>query len=82
MYLTENEMGILQRTERSMVRAMCGVQFKDRERSTDLMLMLGLKETIDHLTMTVCMTYGHVLLALDGGGSSHPPLLTLQLSLK
>ena len=29
--------------ERSMVRAMCGVQLKDRKRSTDLMFMLGVK---------------------------------------
>ena len=28
--LKESEMGILQRTERSMVRTMCGVQLKDR----------------------------------------------------
>ena len=39
--LKENEMGILQRTERSMVRAMCGVQLKDRRRSMDLVFMLG-----------------------------------------
>ena len=44
--LKEGEMGILRRTERSMVRAMCGVQLKDRNRSTDLMFMLGLSETI------------------------------------
>ena len=30
-----------------MVRAMCGVQLNDRKSYTDLMLMLGLKETID-----------------------------------
>ena len=40
--LRESEMGILQRTKRSMVRAMCGVQLLDRKRSTNLMLMLGL----------------------------------------
>ena len=49
--LKESEMGILRRTERSMVRAMCGVQLKDRKRSKDLMLMLGLNETIDQLAM-------------------------------
>ena len=38
--LKESEMGILRRTERSMVRAMCGGQFKEGRRSTDLMLML------------------------------------------
>ena len=49
--LKESEMEILQRTEISMVRAMCGVQLKYRTRTSDLMLMLGLMETIDQLTM-------------------------------
>ena len=40
--LKESEMGILGKTEKSMVRAMCGVQRKDRERSTDFMFILGL----------------------------------------
>ena len=55
-------MEVLQRTERSMMRAMCGVQLKDREISGDFMLMLGLNETIDQLAMatSVCY-YGHVL---------------------
>ena len=47
--LKESEMGILQWTERSMVRTMCGVQLKDRKRSKDLMLMLSLSETVDQL---------------------------------
>ena len=51
-----------------MVRAMCGVQLKDRKRSTDL--MLGLNETIDQLAMANSVDwhdhllrreYGHVL---------------------
>ena len=60
--LIERYMGILRRTERSMLRAMCGVQLKDRKRSTDLMFMLGLNGTIDQLAMasSVCW-YGHVL---------------------
>ena len=45
--LKESEMGIMRRTERSMVRAMCGVQLKNRKISTDLMFMLGLNEAID-----------------------------------
>ena len=49
--LKQSEMGISQRIERSMVRAMCGVQLNDRKRSTYLMFMLGLKETIDQLAM-------------------------------
>ena len=32
-----------------MVRAMCGVQLNDKKRAMDLMLMLGLDETIDWL---------------------------------
>ena len=50
-----------------MVRAMCGVQLKDRKRSTYLMFMLGLNETIDKLAManSVCW-YGVVLRREDG----------------
>ena len=59
--LKESEKGILQRTERSMVRAMCAVQVSDRKRSTDLMCMLGLNETIDQLAMANSVNwYGHV----------------------
>ena len=58
----ESEMGVLQRTARSMMRAMCGVQLKDRKRSMDLTFMLGLNETICQLAMvnSVCW-HGHVL---------------------
>ena len=50
-----------------MVRAMCGVQLKDGKGSTDLVLMLGLNETIDQLAManSVCW-YGYVLRREDG----------------
>ena len=63
--LMESEMGILQRTERCMVRAMCGVQLKDIKRSKDL--MLGLNGTIDLLAIanSVCW-YGYVLRREDG----------------
>ena len=60
-------MGILQRTERSMVRAMCGVQLKDRKISKDLMFMLGLTETIDQLAMANNVHwYGYELRREDG----------------
>ena len=60
--LKESEMGILRRTEGSMVRTMCGVRLKDRKRSTDLVFMLGLKETFDQLSMANSVRwYGHVL---------------------
>ena len=67
MVLKECEMGIFQRTERSMVRAMCGVQLKDGKRSTDLIFMMGLNKSMDQLAManSVCW-YGHVLRREDG----------------
>ena len=40
-FLKDYKMGILQRTERSMVRVLCGVQLNDRKIATDLFLMLG-----------------------------------------
>ena len=50
-----------------MVRAMCGVQLKDRKISTDLMFILGLNENIDQLTMAKSVRwYGHVLSREDG----------------
>ena len=41
----------VKKTERSMVRAMCGVQLKDRKNSTNGMLMVVLNETIDKLAI-------------------------------
>ena len=34
-----------------MVRVMCGVQFKDRKRLKNLMLMLGVNVTMDQFAM-------------------------------
>ena len=49
------------------MRAMCGVQLKDRKRSTDMMFMLGLSEAIDRLAMANSVRcYGHVLSREDG----------------
>ena len=49
--LKESELRILRRTERSMVRAMCGLQLKDRKRSKDFMLILN--ETINQLEQKI-----------------------------
>ena len=50
-----------------MVRAMCGVQLKDRKKSMDLMHMLGLNETIDQLAMANSVHWNcHVLRREDG----------------
>ena len=51
-------MGIL-RTERSMVRAMCRVQLKDRKTSADLVFIPRLiNETIDQLAVEVSIKVG------------------------
>ena len=45
-----------------MVRYMCGVQLKDRKRSNDLMLLLGLKYAMDQLILAnSARWYSHVL---------------------
>ena len=49
------------------MRAMCRVQLKEGERSTDLMLMCSFNETMDQLAMTSSVhRYGHVLRREDG----------------
>ena len=60
--LKENEKAILRRTERAIVRAMCGQKVVDRKTTEEQMDMLGLKETIDRLaTANGVRWYGHVL---------------------
>ena len=65
--LNENEMGILRRAERAMVRVMCGVKLMDRKKTEDLMKMLGLEEAVDQLAKANGVRwYGHVLRRDDG----------------
>ena len=73
-------MGILRRTERSTVIAMCGVQLKDRKRSMDLIFLLGLKEAIDQCATasSVCW-YGHVLRREDGHALRRHYILRLKV---
>ena len=59
--LRENEMAILRRTERAMVRAMRGAKLMEKKRTEDLMEMLGLKETANRVRW-----YRHVLRRDDG----------------
>ena len=47
--LRESDMAILRRTERAMVRSICGVKLVDRKNTEELMEMLGLKEMLDRL---------------------------------
>ena len=61
-YLNENEKAILRRTERAMVRAMCGQKVVDRKTTEEQMDMLGLKETTDQLAIAnEVRWYGHKL---------------------
>ena len=60
--LKENEKAILSRTERNMVRAMCGRKVVDRKTTELQMDMLGLKDTINRLaTANRVRWYGYVL---------------------
>ena len=47
--LKENEMGISRRTEKVMVRSMCGAKLVNRKNTEKLMEMFGLKETLDRM---------------------------------
>ena len=55
-------MAILLRTERAMVRSMCGIKLVDTKNKEDLMKMLGLKETLDRMANANGVRwYGHVI---------------------
>ena len=60
-------MAILRRTERAMVRVMCGEKLMEKKRTEDLMQMLGLKETAVQIAKANGVQwYGHVLRRDDG----------------
>ena len=65
--LRENEMEILRKTERGMVKAMCGAKLMEKKRTGDLMEMLGLKETVVQMAKANGVRwYKHVLKRDDG----------------
>ena len=60
--LKEYEKAILRRSEKAMLRAMCGRKVVDRKTTKELMDMLRLKETVDGLaTANEIRWYGPVL---------------------
>ena len=62
MVLRESELAILRRTERAIMRSMCGVKLVDRKKMEELMEMLGLKETLDRMAKANGVRwYGHVI---------------------
>ena len=55
-------MVILRRTERAMVRAICGAKLMEKKRTMDLIEMLGFKETMVQIAkMNGARCYRHVL---------------------
>ena len=61
--LRVNEMAILKKTEKAMMKAMCGVM----KRSQELISLLGLKDTLDGLARASRVGwYGHVLTRDNG----------------
>ena len=55
-------MAVLKRSEKAMMRAMCGVKLIEKRRSQELMSLLGLKDTLDGLARASGVRwYGHVL---------------------
>ena len=60
--LRENGMAILRRSEKSMMRAMCGVKLMDRENIKGLIGMFGFQDKVDKLAKAHAVQwYGHVL---------------------
>ena len=58
----KNEVAILRKAKRSMVRATCGVKLVDKKNKEELMDMLGLKEANDKLArVNDERWYGHLL---------------------
>ena len=47
--LWEKEMAILRKTEKAMMRAVCGVKIIEKRRSQGLLSLLGIKDTLDGL---------------------------------
>ena len=63
--LRESEMAI-SRTERAMVRSICGIKLVDRKNTKELMEMLGLKKTLNRMAKANGVRwYGHVIRRYD-----------------
>ena len=51
------EIGILRRTERAIIRVMCGVKLLDQRNSKELMDMLGVKDALDTMAKASSMRW-------------------------
>ena len=58
-------MAILRRTERAMAKSMYKVKLVDRKNMQKLMEILGLRETLDRMTIANGLRwYGHVIIII------------------
>ena len=65
--LRENEMAILRRTEKAMMRAMCVVKMIEKRRSQEHTSLLGLQDTLDGLARASGVRwYRHVMRRNNG----------------
>ena len=67
MCLRENEIAILRRTEKAMMRAMRGVKLIAKKRSQELISLLGLKDTLDGLARASGVRWYRHALRRDNG---------------
>ena len=58
--MKEANLQSLERTERMMVRRMCGVSLKDRKRSVDLYSLLGVQSVAGVVRWGRLRWFGHV----------------------
>ena len=60
--MVQNKIGTLKKTERAMVKSVCGVKLMDKKSTKDQMQMLDMNETIDQLAKVSCVRWnGHAL---------------------
>ena len=72
--LREYEMTILRRTEKAMMRAMCGVNMIEKRRSQELVSLQGLTDTFDGLARASGVRWYEHVLRRDNGDVLRRPL--------
>ena len=74
--LRESEMAIFRRTERAMVKSLCGVKLVDRKNTEELMEILGLKKTLDRMAKANGVRwYGHVIIRREDDNILKPMMM-------
>ena len=65
--LRENEIAILRRTKKAMMKAMCGVKLIEQRRSQEFMSLLSFKDTLDGLARASEVRWYRYALRGDNG---------------